>query len=134
MLQDSHYLLGLKPFLTTSNRGFFSAKHQNTMSMTPGCPIFFSLRWDDESRWDFFRPQRPLHCKYSNLNGENERHFRNFCSCSRTSSSLDSRRACAVICSNVTAQESAISKGRVVIPENAIEHPGDVGVRAHQPL
>lgn len=35
---------------------------------------------------------------------------------------------------SMTAQESAISKGRVVIPENAIEHPGDVGVRAHQPL
>ena len=32
------------------------------------------------------------------------------------------------------AQESLRSKGRVVIPENAIEHPGDVGVRAHQPL
>lgn len=35
---------------------------------------------------------------------------------------------------SMTAQESTISKGRVVIPENAIEHPGDVGVRAHQPL
>lgn len=35
---------------------------------------------------------------------------------------------------SMPAQESTISKGRVVIPENAIEHPGDVGVRAHQPL
>lgn len=35
---------------------------------------------------------------------------------------------------SMAAQESLTSKGRVVIPEAAIERPGDVGVRAHLPL